>query len=49
MTLELVQVTPVPAESVTVEQYLRAECHRYETRVTVSSARNQYRTLVSVR
>ena len=32
------QITPVPAESVTVEQYLRAECHRFEARVTVSIA-----------
>lgn len=32
-------MTPVPAESVTVEQYLRAECHRYEARVAVSFLR----------
>ena len=32
-------MTPVPAESVTVEQYLRAECHRHEARVAVSFLR----------
>ena len=32
----MLQVTPVPEESVTVEQYLQAECERHEKHIAVS-------------